>query len=91
MPGYNGGNFYGKANKIFGLSSLTINVEGGEGGKGQNGGNGAKGLDGGDGGKQVVIDRQQTALKSRKELPTETILDYIEKISSLNKTFEEIY
>ncbi|CAJ0754669.1 23666_t:CDS:2, partial [Entrophospora sp. SA101] len=39
LPGYNGGHFYAKGKKFFNLSSLTIDVSGGDGGQGQDGGN----------------------------------------------------
>ncbi|CAJ0748571.1 3648_t:CDS:2, partial [Entrophospora sp. SA101] len=37
--------FYAKGKKFFNLSSLTIDVSGGDGGQGQDGGNGGNGLD----------------------------------------------
>ncbi|KAF0449986.1 hypothetical protein F8M41_002273 [Gigaspora margarita] len=48
--GYNGGQFYAKGRNFINLSSLTIDISGGDGGKGQDGGNGADGLDGQEGG-----------------------------------------
>ncbi|CAH1764903.1 15193_t:CDS:2 [Entrophospora sp. SA101] len=45
LPGKNGGDFYAKGKKFFNLSSLTIDVSGGDGGQGQDGGNGGNGLD----------------------------------------------
>ncbi|CAG8786622.1 29223_t:CDS:2 [Gigaspora margarita] len=68
LPGYCGGNFYGKGNTFFNLSSLTINVSGGDGGQGQDGGNGANGLDGNNFGEEFVKNKEYSALMSREKV-----------------------
>ncbi|CAG8485565.1 3197_t:CDS:2 [Gigaspora rosea] len=68
LPGYCGGNFYGKGNTFFDLSSLTINVSGGDGGQGQDGGNGANGLDGNNFGEEFVKNKEYFALMSREKV-----------------------
>ncbi|CAG8658955.1 3457_t:CDS:10 [Gigaspora margarita] len=66
--GYNGGQFYAKERNFINLSSLTIDISGGDGGKGQDGGNGADGLDGSDCGIKIVEERKKSFLFSRKKV-----------------------
>ncbi|CAG8575190.1 13644_t:CDS:1 [Dentiscutata heterogama] len=68
QPGYNGGNFYAKGCIFFDLSSLTINVSGGDGCQGQDGGDGAKGFDGIDCGEDFVKNKENSALISREKI-----------------------
>ncbi|CAG8481471.1 23625_t:CDS:1, partial [Dentiscutata erythropus] len=68
LPGHNGGHFYAIGNYFFDLSSLTINVSGGNGGQGQDGGDGAKGLSGSDHVKTFVEERLEKVLASRLKL-----------------------
>ncbi|CAG8769974.1 7319_t:CDS:1 [Cetraspora pellucida] len=103
LPGYNGGNFYGKGNTFFNISSLTIDVSGGDGGQGQDGGNGAKGFDGSDCGEVFVKNKNVSALISRKKVnlfsdegeALDKVIRYTEKIVKLvltvNNKHEEIY
>jgi hypothetical protein len=98
LPGFsggNGGNFYAKGKNFFNMSSLTIDVSGGDGGKGQDGGNGAKGMDGRDHGRENVMNRKESALISRENFTAESCLDYIEKgikfFFTFNDKFREIY
>ncbi|CAG8513130.1 11420_t:CDS:1 [Cetraspora pellucida] len=105
LPGYNGGNFYGKGNIFFDISSLTINVSGGDGGQGQDGGNGADGFDGSDCGEDFVKNKEDSALISREKVNLnlfsheEEALDKVirctEKVVKLvltvNDKHEEIY
>ena len=63
---------------------LTINVSGGKGGPGQDGGDGEKGIDNGqDGNLQDVVERKDSALKSRSEI--RALAEYT------NSRFKEIY
>ncbi|GBC08661.1 hypothetical protein RclHR1_00830012 [Rhizophagus clarus] len=95
LPGGNGGNFYAKGKKFFNMSSLTIDVSGGDGGKGQDGGNGAKGMDGRDHGRENVMNRKESALILRENFTAESRLNYIEKgikfFLTFNDKFREIY
>ncbi|CAG8559764.1 6677_t:CDS:1, partial [Racocetra fulgida] len=68
LPGSNGGNFYGKGVTFLNISSLTINVSGGDGGQGQDGGNGADGLNGTDCGEDYVKNKNDSALISREKV-----------------------
>ncbi|KAF0530317.1 50S ribosome-binding GTPase family protein [Gigaspora margarita] len=70
QPGYNGGNFYVKGSIFFDLSSLIINVSGGDGGQGQDGGDGAKGFDGADCGVDFIKQKKILALISREKMHT---------------------
>nr|CAG8539249.1 1477_t:CDS:2 [Entrophospora candida] len=91
LPGKNGGHFYAKGKKFFNLSSLTIDVSGGDGGQGQDGGNGGNGLDGSDIGKEIVESRDESALVSRKKVTGNIILSGMKFLLTFNNIFTEIY
>ncbi|CAG8508944.1 16437_t:CDS:2, partial [Dentiscutata erythropus] len=66
LPGCNGGHFYVKGRNFINLSSLTIDISGGDGGRGQDGGDGAEGQDGDYSKKKETVDsRKETALVLR--------------------------
>ncbi|CAG8755657.1 1664_t:CDS:1, partial [Racocetra persica] len=104
LPGSNGGNFYGKGVTFLNISSLTINVSGGDGGQGQDGGNGADGLDGTDCGEDYVKNKDDSALISREKVKVnlfseEEALDkakrctekLIKLVLTVNDKHEEVY
>ncbi|CAJ0909811.1 9169_t:CDS:2, partial [Entrophospora sp. SA101] len=91
LPGYNGGHFYAKGKKFFNLSSLTIDVSGGDGGQGQDGGNGGNGLDGSDIGKEIVESRDESALVSRKKVMENLIVKGMKFLFTFNDKFTETY
>nr|CAG8514099.1 12282_t:CDS:2 [Entrophospora candida] len=90
-PGQNGGHFYAKGKKFFNLSSLTIDVSGGDGGQGQDGGNGGNGLDGSDIGKEIVESRDESALVSRKKVIENLIVKGMKFLFTFNDKFTETY
>ncbi|CAG8761624.1 14681_t:CDS:1, partial [Dentiscutata erythropus] len=102
LPGGNGGHFYAKGRNFINLSSLTIDISGGDGGKGQDGGNGADGLLGSDSGKKMVEDKEESALVSRKkvsgalkEIVEKGVIDTAEKgfkfFFTFNEKYKEVY
>ncbi|CAG8677441.1 7178_t:CDS:1, partial [Gigaspora rosea] len=92
--GYNGGKFYAKGRNFINISSLTIDISGGDGGKGQDGGNGADGLDGSDCGIKIVEERKKSVLFSRKKVSgdlKETIEKGIKFFLTFNEKYKETY
>ncbi|CAG8840016.1 3587_t:CDS:2, partial [Gigaspora margarita] len=101
-PGGNGGHFYAKGRNFINLSSLIIDISGGDGGKGQDGGNGADGLCGPDSGKEMVENKEESALVSRKKVSGATkeilekgVIESVEKgfkfFFTFNDKYKEVY
>nr|CAG8507001.1 14005_t:CDS:2 [Entrophospora candida] len=91
LPGKNGGDFYAKGKKFFNLSSLTIDVSGGDGGQGQDGGNGGNGLDGSHIGKEIVESRDKSALDSRIKVIEDIIVKGFKFLFTFNNIFKETF
>ncbi|CAG8506914.1 7934_t:CDS:1 [Cetraspora pellucida] len=90
LPGYNGGNFYGRGNTFFDISSLTIDVSGGDGGQGQDGGNGADGFDGSDCGEEFVKNKDDSALISREKVKLNLFSDKEEALDKVIRCTEKV-
>ncbi|KAF0427130.1 hypothetical protein F8M41_006102 [Gigaspora margarita] len=92
--GYNGGRFYSKGRNFINLSSLTIDISGGDGSKGQDGGNSADGLDGSDFGIKILEERTKSVLFSRKKVSgdlKETVEKGIKFFLTFNEKYKETY
>lgn len=96
-PGGNGGNFLGIGRRFDNLNQLSINVSGGKGGKGQDGGDGGNGIDGSDASQEPVLNREQRALLTRKELGFadknggDWLIHGVKKLGTFNSQFLETY
>ncbi|CAG8751876.1 1777_t:CDS:1, partial [Racocetra fulgida] len=94
LPGYNGGHFYAEGRNFINLSSLTIDISGGDGGKGQDGGDGTKGRDGDFKVKEMAESRNKSALVLRTQV-SGTVTENIEKgfkfLFTFNEKWEETY
>ncbi|MDX1923855.1 MAG: GTPase [Rickettsiaceae bacterium] len=78
--GGNGGHFFGVGTEFTNLSSLKVNVSGGNGVKGQDGGDGGNGFRGEDGDRQSVDERKSSVTR-----------EYIREKSGANAIFHATY